>query len=681
MIPSASMKSCLPILLALFLMEGLEVVCAQETVKPLRSIDDIRKLTYEEARLAPPVLLRVNVISHLLAGFDGQDHTGGMFFEIDKKLIPNLGDNVEIEGNVTGGFYGPYIVVDRIKRHGRGGQPKPLYFRPDFVQTGLGDNRWIEIEGLLVDVEFGDGKRNGTGLLVTGENELEIRFRNRKDDFDVNRLENWEGSWIRLKGSGAPLFNDQRQRIGTDIVCSSHHFVEMVRETKDIPQVSLGEIGRWDTRRTTPGLVQTEGFVTLIEGARSLILQQGESGARVQTLRPHEAKIGDHLKFTGLPDTEGYYVGLRYANRQEEDSPAEASDEAPPTLETLPEPAPLSRANAMRLVSIQGKLMETQGRLLSMQVGDDLVPVRLAEGMKSEELPTIASELAVTGVKLVEADHRGQVRSVTLATRAPSDIKVLQVPSWWTPQRYLIAISILVASVFLFVFWTLALKRRVQKQTHLIQNQLVSNAALEERNRIARELHDTLSQGFSGVGYQLASVKNHLETNPERALEKLETAKQMVEHSLAEARESLTGLRVPTAADSLRFPETTIAIARERCEEADLRLVVHHTLDLDPTTLDSETAYACHRILLEGVMNAIRHSGGDSVGIATGSTEHEWLFYICDNGHGFDPEIKPAGHFGIQGMQERARQIEAGLTVESSPEGTCLALTLLRNSS
>lgn len=653
-------------------MAGPSDVWSQESVKPLRNIDAIRKLTYEEARLAPPVILKVNVISHLLAGFDGQDHTGGMFFEISPKEIPSLGEIVEIEGNVTGGFYGPYIVVDRIKRAGRANPPKPLYFRPDFIQTGLGDNRWIEIEGLMVDVEFGTSKRSGSGLLVTGENELEIRFRNRTQDFDVNRLKRMVGSWVRLKGSGAPLFNDQRQRIGSDLICSSHRFVDVVQATKKTPTVSLSEIGRWDSRRTTPGLVQTQATITLIEDPRTLIIQQGGTAARVRTLRNHEAEVGQHFSFTGLPDTEGYFVGLRYASYEPVDEP-----ELEP-VEAIVDANPVSRDHAMRLVTLEGKLMEKQGRLLSLQDGDELVPVRLGGDPGDYSLPPLASQLSVTGVKLVEADERGQLRSVTLAIRSPQDLQVLAVPSWWTPQRYLIAISILVAGVLLFLFWTLALKRRVQTQTALIESQLVSNAALEERNRIARELHDTLSQGFSGVGYQLASVENHLESNPERALEKLETAKLMVEHSLAEARESLSGLRVPTAADSLRFPETTIAIARERCEEADLRLVVHHALDLDPSSFDTETAYACHRILLEGIMNAIRHSGGDCIGFGTGCTDHEWLFYICDNGHGFDPEITPAGHFGIQGMQERARQIEAGLTLESSQDGTRLALTLLR---
>lgn len=642
-----------------------------ETAKTLRNVDAIRKLTYEEARLAPPVQIRVTVTSHLDAGFDAQDNSGGMFFQLDQQEMPRLGEAVEVWGNVTGGFYGPYVIVDQIRSHGGTGQPRQLYFRPDFIQTGLGDNRWMEIEGLLVDVDFADGKRKGSGLLVTGENDLTIRFRNHHRDFDLQRLQKVVGTWVKLKGTGAPLFNDRRQRIGSDIICSSAQNVELVENQGDTPVVTLDEIGRWDSRRTKPGLVQTRAVVTLVEGPNSLIAQAGEAAARVRTLRPQEAKVGQSFIFTGLPQTEGYFVGLRYAQIEEDPGPVGE------VVAVLDE-APMARTLGMQLVVLQGRLMERQGRLLSLQQGDQLIPVRLPEEVNEEVLPSVGSEIKVSGVKLVEADDRGQVRSVTVVTRSMDDLEVLAVPSWWTPQRYLIAISVLVTGVLLILIWTFALKRRVQKQTDLIQSQLVSNAALEERARIARELHDTLSQGFSGVGYQLASVKNHLKSDPDRALEKLDTARQMVEHSLAEARDSLSGLRIPAAADSLSFPETTIAIARERCEEAEVQLMVHHTLEFDPFLLEAETAYACHRILLEAVMNAIRHSGGDCVGFATGGTEHELIFCISDNGHGFDPEIKPAGHFGIQGMQERAKQIEADLVVDSSSEGTRLALTLPR---
>lgn len=658
---------------SLCLMAGSLSAAAPETAKTLRNVDAIRKLSYEEARMAPPVQIRVIVTSHLEAGFDAQDNTGGMFFQLDEKDMPRLGESVEIWGNVTGGFYGPYVIVDQIKSNGQGGTPKQLYFRPDFIQTGLGDNRWMEIEGLLVDVNFSDEKREGEGLLVTGENELAIRFKNHHRNFELRKLNRMVGSWVKLRGTGAPLFNDSRQRIGSDIVCSSEMNLEFIEQQKGIPAVTLNEIGRWDSRRTKPGLVQTSAIVTLVEGPNSLIVQAGEAGARVRTLRPHEVEAGQSLNFTGLPQTEGYFVGLRYAQIKDD-------DERKVSAEAIPDETPMSRSQAMLLIELQGKLMERQGRLLSLQQGDQLIPVRLPAGIDPQTLPTIGSEIEVTGVKLVEADERGQVRSITVATRTMDDLRVLAVPSWWTPQRYLIAISILVAGVLLILIWSLALKRRVQKQTALIESQLVSNAALEERNRIARELHDTLSQGFSGVGYQLASVKNHLKTDPARALEKLDTARQMVEHSLAEARDSLSGLRIPAAADSLNFPVTTISIARERCEEAELKLMVHHTLEAGETILEAETAYACHRILLEAVMNAIRHSGGDCVGFATGGTESELVFCISDNGHGFDPAIKPAGHFGIQGMQERARQIDADLSVDSNDEGTRLSLTLPRPS-
>ncbi|MDA7921360.1 sensor histidine kinase [Verrucomicrobiales bacterium] len=641
-----------------------------ESLRPLRSIDAIRKLSYEEARMAPPVILRVTVTSHLSAGFDGQDNTGGMFFEVSGDQIPRLSESVEIYGNVTGGFYGPYVVVDEIKRHGGTGMPRPLNFRPDFIQTGIGDNRWIEIEGLLVSVDFDEEFRSaGQGLLVTGENDLTIRFRNQQSEFDVKRLERMVGSWVKLRGTGAPLFNDRRQRIGSDIVCSSHKNVELVEQQKKIPEVTLDEIGRWDSKRTKPGLVQTVAKVTLVEDARTLVAQSGEFGARVQTLQPHEVTLGDEIVFTGLPKTEGFFVGLRYASLA-------AAEEQTDPVEAIADPDPFSRSQAMRLVKVKGRLIEQQGRLLSLQLEEQILPVRLPKELEAESLPTIGSEIEVTGVKLVDADERGQLRSVTLAARSGADIDILQIPSWWTPQRYFIAILALLAVFILSLFWTLALKRRVEKQTALIESQLVSNAALEERNRIARELHDTLSQGFSGVGYQLASVKNHIESDPEKAKDKLDLARQMVEHSLAEARDSLSGLRIPAAADSLNFPDTTIAIARERCEEAELRLIVHHTLGAERLTLDAETAYACHRILLEAVMNAIRHSGGDSIGIATGKTDEELVFCVSDNGHGFDPAIKPAGHFGILGMQERAKEIEAALSVETSDEGTRLNLTL-----
>jgi signal transduction histidine kinase len=651
---------------------GLAAFDPPVSVRPLRSIADIRKMTYEESRLAPPVSLRITVISHHADGFDGQDNSGGLFFEVTSAELAGIriGEEITIEGNVTGGFYGPYVIVDRLTRHGSKPPPRPLNFRPDFVQTGLGDNRWVEIEGLIVDVKFEEGRRRGTGLLVTGQSDLVIRFRNLNEDFDVSRLEKMVGSWVRLRGSGAPLFNDQRQRIGSDIICSRHQFVEVIEKTEESKPVRLDEIGRWDSSRTRQALVETSGTVTLVESASTFVVQSGPYGARINSLSPAKVAVGDLINLTGLAETDGYFVGLRYAKITMADGPGDR-------VEVIADGAPLSREHAFQLVTLSGKLIEKGRTLINLQINEALVPVNLPVGV-SATLPPEGSELRIHGVKLVEADERGEVRSVLIAVRGSADLTVLAVPSWWTPARYWMAILILASGALLFLTWLLALNRRVKQQTALIKEQIGSNATLEERNRIARELHDTLSQGFSGVGYQLASVSNHLASDPDKARTKLDAARQMVEHSLAEARDSLIGLRVPAGAESLDFPNATLAAAKTRCEEAEVHFEAEREEWQDGPKLPPETAYACHRIVLEAVTNALRHSGAAHIRVSLAAAAGRARITVADDGRGFSTTAPaPEGHFGLQGMRERAQQLGAALAVQSAPgEGTSVELSL-----
>ncbi len=649
---------------------GLDAYDAPVSMRPLRTVADVRKLSYEESRLAPPVSLRVTVISHFPDGFDGQDATGGLFFERSPGEMPRIGDEVVVAGNATGGFHGPFVVVDEMRKEGTKSPPKPLNFRPDFVQTGLGDNRWVEIEGLMVDVAFGESRREGSGLLVTGQSDLVIRFRNAYEDFDVEGLRRLVGSWVRLQGSGAPLFNDQRQRIGSDIVCAKHQHVSVIERTSESAPVRLDEIGRWDSRRTRQGLVETSGTVTLVESPSSLVVQSGAHGARIATLMPTGVAVGEPVTLTGLPETQGYFVGLRYATV----SPSETGE---PPAEPVADDAPLSREHAFQLVTFSGRLIEKGRSLINLQIDESLVPVSVPPGLAAS-LPPEGSELRVRGVKRVDADERGEVRSVTVALRDAGDIEVLAVPSWWTPKRYWTAILVLAAGVLLVLAWLVALNRRVQKQTALITEQIESNATLEERNRIARELHDTLSQGFSGVGYQLASVSNHLSSDPERARAKLDAAREMVEHSLAEARDSLIGLRVPTGAESLDFPAATLAAAKARCEEADVVFEAERSGWNGAPALPPETAFACHRIVLEAVANALRHSGAKHLRVSFAADPDRARIVVADDGVGFAATSKPPdGHYGIQGMRERAERLGAELAIHSAPaRGTSVELFL-----
>ena len=93
--------------------------------------------------------------------------------------------------------------------------------------------------------------------------------------------------------------------------------------------------------------------MTLVEDARTLVIQESEHGARVRTLRPHDAKAGETFVLTGLPDTEGYFVGLRYASLapfepEEPVATGEGADAAEPTPPlSVADTQPVSRTNAM----------------------------------------------------------------------------------------------------------------------------------------------------------------------------------------------------------------------------------------------------------------------------------------------------------------------------------------------
>src|SRR5690606_32616426 len=116
---------------------------------------------------------------------------------------------------------------------------------------------------------------------------------------------------------------------------------------------------------------------------------------------------------------------------------------------------------------------------------------------------------------------------------------------------------------------------------------------------------------------------------------KLDAAREMVEHSLAEARESLIGLRVPVGAETLDFPNATLAAAKARCEEAEVRFESEREEWEEGSHLPPETAYACHRIFLEAVTNALRHSGAERIRVVLAAASGGARITIEDNGRGF----------------------------------------------
>ncbi|MCC7547255.1 MAG: GAF domain-containing sensor histidine kinase [Burkholderiales bacterium] len=187
-------------------------------------------------------------------------------------------------------------------------------------------------------------------------------------------------------------------------------------------------------------------------------------------------------------------------------------------------------------------------------------------------------------------------------------------------------------------------------------------AVLGERNRIARDIHDTLAQGFTGVVVNLeAAARSVRKHNIGAALEHIGHARDLARSCLDEARMSVRALRPGSGPASL---SEALRSQVRRFEPSGVRAALE--LEGEPVLLDRHAEAELQRIAQESVTNVLKHAQAGSVLMRLAwSAEHVTLV-IVDDGRGFDPRANHDG-FGLIGMHERARRIGATLSVKAGP--------------
>jgi signal transduction histidine kinase len=200
------------------------------------------------------------------------------------------------------------------------------------------------------------------------------------------------------------------------------------------------------------------------------------------------------------------------------------------------------------------------------------------------------------------------------------------------------------------------------------------DAILAERNRIAREIHDTLAQGFVGVSVQLELTAHLLaQSHVPEARQQVDRTRDLVREGLADARRSIWDLRATGAQATLPARLTHLAE-----QSSTLRLKVEANIGGTYRALTPSLENEVLRIAQEALANAVRHSQATRATIDLRYHPNELTLTVTDNGVGFqatDATLPTKGHFGLQGMRERTQQIAGTLNVESSPDsGTKVTL-------
>jgi len=205
-------------------------------------------------------------------------------------------------------------------------------------------------------------------------------------------------------------------------------------------------------------------------------------------------------------------------------------------------------------------------------------------------------------------------------------------------------------------------------------------AALEERQKLARELHDSVSQALYGIGLGANAAKTTLETEEltkERLVQPLDYILSLAKAGLAEMRALLFELR-PESLDQ----EGLVSALAKQIEAFESRHQIQVEKDLsEEPNLSLDKKHALYRIAQEALNNIFKHAQANQVHVSLRKTDPEHIYLeIQDNGIGFDPSLNYSDHLGLRSMRERAEQMGAEFHIDSQAgKGTSVKIKVSTN--
>jgi signal transduction histidine kinase/ligand-binding sensor domain-containing protein len=243
----------------------------------------------------------------------------------------------------------------------------------------------------------------------------------------------------------------------------------------------------------------------------------------------------------------------------------------------------------------------------------------------------------------------------------PAEIDFVILPPvwrrWWFETLALAAAACLVFTAY---------RRRLQGATARVR--LLYEERLDERTRIARELHDTLLQSLAGVSLQLDGVAKQIGPSSEAAASQIRAVRRQVDASFREARQKVQDLRSPML-QGRALP----AVLRESLEQiaAGHPVQLYVTVTGQPQSLGEEVDEAVLRIGQEAVANAVRHARASEIRVSLAYDQGSLRLRVRDDGQGFDLDEagRRVGHWGLHNMKERAHRIGAEWRVTSADGG------------
>ena len=504
---------------------------------------------------------------------------------------------------------------------------------------------------------------------------------------------------VRVTGVTGPFRNTKGEFLGPWFTIARPQDVEVIEPPPADPFAGeLRPLTQLRTYRPKPPSghrIRARGTVTLSSPANnSFVIQEGLAGGHVRLSSGDVPAVGDRVEVAGFIDMARNVAALSGAVvRHLGHSPLPEAIEITPD-EIMQINLVARKAGAIARpssyegcrVRFQGRVIESAGTAggptpLRLVRGDSLVDLALPEpeARALSSIP-VGADVQVTGVvQLAFAADEGPTppdlpSRLTLLLPAAADVIVLRRPSWWTAGRLTAALMAVAVALSIATGWAAMLRRQVARQLAVIETKLQAEAAAEERRRIAQEFHDTLEQDLAGITLQIDAAAHRAADAGTRAF--LEEQHALLARLRADTHDFLWDLRDPTRNQGALLESAAAQVAYLRTLTD---VPIEFAGDSELPRVGPAVQFHVLRMMREAVTNAVRHAESGRITVRLGRAAGGVVLEVADDGRGFDVPSREAvvGHFGIRGMQERARRIGAEITIDSRPgAGTRLTVTV-----
>ena len=588
------------------------------------------------------------------------------------------GDRLHLRGTMTvSPEEHPFFAVTSVTVVGHVSLPPPREVSGTDIAGGSFNFQRVRVRG-VVSTLFDDELDQRYVWMILNTQTSSVRVPIEKSVYPQEFLRTLIDAEIEVTGISLPT-SGTRRRLGSQVNVRAR---EDLRVLKPRPADPFAAPPLANT--LSPHRQRITGTVVAVGRDRFFLRT---STRRLVTVHPSDGQAkpepGTTVTAVGFVEMDPFHARL-YETLVRVDSTATQSDEkaVPVTLETLYDNFfKIERLNETdyhgQVLCLRGMVSaetDSIGGPATFLVTDGLRMVRvdLSATLEATARPAVGSQVEITGLCLADYTVTTPIRSFprlrvyTLIPRTTGDIRVLSRPSWWTPVRLAALAGLLFAVLVGSGIWNLSLKRKSERRGRDLYQERIGHALaeqkVEERTRLAVELHDSVSQTLTGVSLQLDGGE-------------IETAKAMLASCRGELRRCLWDLRCRT------FEEKDMT-------EAVTRTITPHLNGCKATVrfnvprerLSESLTHAILRIVRELVVNAIRHGAATHVKVAGEMHGNTVSFSVADDGTGFTPETAPGpeqGHFGLLGIRERIEDFDGNLKIASAPgRGAKFTVTL-----